>query len=186
MPMTLTKNVRLSSGLGVSSSRCARCARSNERRVDSIDEFTNLRIYEFTPASIDYGLHHGVLEVALECRRRRLHHDDGDHPFLRVDVDVRPVGACPTEGPLRLPEIGGDGILDDLHAESEAHATRRAAELTVDQFACVVRAHQRNSLRTKVAPAVQLAAVDEHLRELEIVLSGRNNSSGTGEVRRAA
>src|SRR5436309_6154915 len=34
MPITLTKKCRLSTGLGVSSSTCARWAMSNERRVD--------------------------------------------------------------------------------------------------------------------------------------------------------
>src|SRR5690349_16377476 len=90
---------------------------------------------------VDSGLHDCVFEVALQLRRRRLHQDDVDHLFLRVDIDVRAVGAGPPERPLRLPEIRRDRILHHLHAKAESHPTRRAPELSVDEIAGVIGRH---------------------------------------------
>src|SRR5262245_20969799 len=70
--MTLTKKLRLSSGLGVSISRCARCARSNDRIVDC-----TCRLYSRHPRGLKPPLYARYLDLVT---------------FARLRIPLRPVG----------------------------------------------------------------------------------------------
>src|SRR5262245_45607901 len=114
--------------------------------------------------------------------RAALHHVDAHELLRRLHPERHAAAAGPAERALRYVELSGDGIEHHLHAEAEAHAARRAAELAVDQVAGVVRHHELHRARAQDALARELAAVEQHLRELEVVLGAGGEPAGAGEV----
>src|SRR5215208_3351263 len=124
-----------------------------------------------------------VLEVLAKCAAGTALNEIDRHDLLgRFDPEAHPGAARPPVCALRHAQIGGNRILHDLHAEAESHAVCRTAELSIDHLAGVIAYHQLHRARTEEPPAVQLPFVEHHLRELQIVLGGTHQATGTREI----
>jgi hypothetical protein len=110
------------------------------------------------------GLHHGGLEVPREAGRGRVDEHDPDHLFLRIDPEVRAVGAVPAEAANRSDPVRTRQVLNDIDSEAEAHAS--SPRVRREQLARVgAVAHQLHRPGTEQTFAVQRPAIEEHLRE---------------------
>ena len=123
-------------------------------------------------------LHHGVLEIAAYFAIGCLRHQDADDLFLRVDPEVGAVGAAPPEASLRQECIPGDRVGDDPDAQAVALAGRATGQRVRDER----RPHQLHGPGTQQPPAIELATVQEHLRELQVVLGRAHQPAAAGKV----
>src|SRR5437763_10392204 len=104
------------------------------------------------------------IEMAIRCE---LDQDDADKLFNRIDDEVRSPGATPAETSRRQRLAGLARVHQDRVAESKPVPRPFARDR--DAFADVVTDHEIDGLGTEQPDTVVLAALEQHLMELEIV-----------------
>ena len=118
--------------------------------------------------SVDDHLHDGVLEIAVELAIRivGLDQENTDNFFFRIDSEVCAVSAIPAVAARGNALVGGDGVVDDLHAE----AVGAAGQATGEGVGHKHRGHQLERFGAQQTLAIALAAVQQHLDELGVFL----------------
>lgn len=134
-----------------------------------------------------------VLEIALHLHDPRRHQENGDHTFLGIHPHPCPERARPPEAAGRDADTCGNRVADHVDAEAESHAALIVEIARADglvraparvQLPDVVRCHQLDGLWTEKPPAIELAAIREHLRELQVIFRCAHQPAGAGEIRR--
>src|SRR5690606_19367429 len=108
--------------------------------------------------------------------RRPLRHEDADQVLLRVDPEARAPGAGPHRIAFRAGDPAHAVVKPDAETETKAITWSRGADRASAHPDRVLRKHELDALLGQVPLTVELAAVDHHLREAEIILGGADEA----------
>ena len=125
------------------------------------------------------------LPKAAAIGRGRRPHDHGHHVLHRVDEEARSGRAVPPVRALADREGRRVGVHDHAEAQRPAPAGLRVAETDGQQsVGDAIDGHQCDGGRLENPHAVELAAVEEHLREPQVVPDGRHQPDAPLDQRR--
>src|ERR1019366_8612460 len=155
-------------------------SRTSHRRGQSCEARRNRRPRR--ASLLDDRLRNCVVEVVLQRSAGRLHEHDDHHLLLAVHPPVGAVSAIPAVAAVRLAEPRVHRAHHYFAAQAEPYPFRRAADLSVEEIAHVVAQHGIDGPWAQDTLAVQLSAIGEHLRELQVVLGRAGKAGGAGKV----
>src|SRR5258705_9648847 len=123
-------------------------------------------------------LHDSRFEIRAESHRGCLNHQDGDEIFCRVNPETRAERAVPAITSIGEPRVPRAEVGDDANAETPSLTGLSAGQRVGDMNG----GHQLDGARCEQTPAIQLSAVEQHLREAKVVLRSRLDSPPAAEI----
>src|SRR6266481_2024759 len=134
---------------------------------------------------------HRFIDQLLYCLlnglalRGRLLQQDEKHVLLAVDHEIAATGAVPLQFAerTRRRRLGVAGIGADRETEPEAEAIAGEIEVVAPDAgtrAYMIRGHQFEGLGAQIGLALELAAIEQHLRKAREVRHGRNHPAARG------
>src|SRR5712692_9564942 len=131
---------------------------------------------------------HRFIDQLLYCLldrlalRGRLLEQDEKHVLLAVDHEITATGAVPLQFAerARRRRLGVAGIGANRETEPEAKAVPGEIEIVAPDagtWAHMIRGHQFEGLGAEIGLALELAAVEQHLRKAREVRHGRNHAA---------
>src|SRR2546429_8630013 len=131
---------------------------------------------------------HRFINQLLDCLldrlalRGRLLQQNEKHVLLAVDHEIAAAGAVPLQFAerTRRRRLGVAGIGADRETEPEAEAIAGEIEVVAPDpgtRAYMIRGHQFEGLGAQIGLALELAAIEQHLRKAREVRHGRNHAA---------
>src|SRR5579871_329117 len=125
------------------------------------------------PRSLDRRVHQIAHQRAgIDALSRRLRHEDGEQIFFRIDPEEGAAHAAPEELADRTRKRRDAFARADAEAETKAVAGLRERTLDLDRWIEVIGGHPLQRLPPDDPCSIELAAVEQHLRETRIVHRG--------------